>query len=270
MHRVETHLSYRIGLRTFSAMESRGVLGVPDAYELPPQPGQRLPASPDTQTLIRFKARVRLRRRTAAAGGERAHRGGTSQVVPFGTGYVGRSRRAPEPEPPSRAGGRRRRRVLTMLDVLVDRLRGSGPPAHQVWLPPLDEPPHAGPAAAAAGRRPGRSARARSADRVHGHADRPGRAASTSPFEQRRDLLTADLSGSGGHVGDRGWPAERQEHPAAHPDRRARAHPHRRAKCSSTASTSAAARWARWPACRTSAAWRTASTATGSRRTVLR
>jgi S-DNA-T family DNA segregation ATPase FtsK/SpoIIIE len=36
---LDTHLSYRIGLRTFSAMESRTVLGVPDAYELPRAPG---------------------------------------------------------------------------------------------------------------------------------------------------------------------------------------------------------------------------------------
>jgi DNA segregation ATPase FtsK/SpoIIIE, S-DNA-T family len=36
---LDTYLSYRIGLRTFSAMESRTVLGVPDAYELPRSPG---------------------------------------------------------------------------------------------------------------------------------------------------------------------------------------------------------------------------------------
>ena len=36
---LESHLSYRVGLRTFSAGESRSVLGVPDAYELPPIPG---------------------------------------------------------------------------------------------------------------------------------------------------------------------------------------------------------------------------------------
>jgi S-DNA-T family DNA segregation ATPase FtsK/SpoIIIE len=36
---LDTYLSYRIGLRTFSASESRAVLGVPDAYELPPIPG---------------------------------------------------------------------------------------------------------------------------------------------------------------------------------------------------------------------------------------
>src|SRR5205085_12214911 len=36
---LETHLSYRIGLRTFSSMDSRAVLGVADAYELPRSPG---------------------------------------------------------------------------------------------------------------------------------------------------------------------------------------------------------------------------------------
>ncbi len=36
---LDTHLSYRVGLRTFSSMESRVVLGVPDAYELPSAPG---------------------------------------------------------------------------------------------------------------------------------------------------------------------------------------------------------------------------------------
>ena len=39
IHQLESHLSYRIGLRTFSSMESRAVIGVPDAYELPPAPG---------------------------------------------------------------------------------------------------------------------------------------------------------------------------------------------------------------------------------------
>ena len=36
---LDTQLSYRIGLRTFSAAESRIVLGAPDAYELPSAPG---------------------------------------------------------------------------------------------------------------------------------------------------------------------------------------------------------------------------------------
>ncbi len=36
---LESHLSYRICLRTFSAPESRAVIGTPDAYRLPPIPG---------------------------------------------------------------------------------------------------------------------------------------------------------------------------------------------------------------------------------------
>ena len=52
---LDTHLSYRIGLRTFSAMESRTVLGVPDAYELPRAPGHGY-LKFGTEPLIRFKA----------------------------------------------------------------------------------------------------------------------------------------------------------------------------------------------------------------------
>ncbi|MCP6769857.1 hypothetical protein NL529_33925, partial [Klebsiella pneumoniae] len=52
---LEAHLSYRIGLRTFSAQESRSVLGVPDAYELPTPPGVGLLKS-DRSTLVRFTA----------------------------------------------------------------------------------------------------------------------------------------------------------------------------------------------------------------------
>ena len=37
---LDSHLSYRVGLKTFSAAESRTVLGVPDAYELPPSPAR--------------------------------------------------------------------------------------------------------------------------------------------------------------------------------------------------------------------------------------
>ena len=52
---LESHLSYRIGLRTFSAGESRTVIGVPDAYELPPVPGLGY-LKPDQTTLLKFKA----------------------------------------------------------------------------------------------------------------------------------------------------------------------------------------------------------------------
>ena len=36
---LESHLSYRIALRTFSASESRALIGTTEAYELPATPG---------------------------------------------------------------------------------------------------------------------------------------------------------------------------------------------------------------------------------------
>ena len=52
---LDTQLSYRIGLRTFSAAESRIVLGVPDAYELPSRPGNGYLKTEATE-MTRFKA----------------------------------------------------------------------------------------------------------------------------------------------------------------------------------------------------------------------
>jgi S-DNA-T family DNA segregation ATPase FtsK/SpoIIIE len=52
---LDTYLSYRIGLKTFSVAESRIVLGVPDAFELPTAPGNGY-LKFDTGSLLRFKA----------------------------------------------------------------------------------------------------------------------------------------------------------------------------------------------------------------------
>ena len=78
---LDTHLSYRIGLRTFSASESRAVLGVADAYELPPVPGSAY-LKIDTDTLMRFKAAYVSGELPAAAsvGGEDRPPG---SVLPF-------------------------------------------------------------------------------------------------------------------------------------------------------------------------------------------
>ena len=55
MKGLDSHLSYRIGLRTFSAGESRDVLGVPDAYGLPGYPGVGY-LKPGTDEMIRFRS----------------------------------------------------------------------------------------------------------------------------------------------------------------------------------------------------------------------
>ncbi|MFF3392746.1 type VII secretion protein EccCa [Streptomyces sp. NPDC002669] len=191
---LESHLSYRIALRTFSAMESRGVLGVPDAYELPPQPGSGLLKN-DVGALTRFKAAyvsgryqvVRPAVRQAVVAG---------QVVPFEAGWVA-PRALPEVDPrtePDLAEEEEENASgPSLLTVAVDKLERSGPPAHQVWLAPLGEPP--------------------TLDLLLPPPGMPGGKFLTvpvgvidRPFEQRRDELLADLSGAGGHVGIAGGP----------------------------------------------------------------
>ena len=73
---LDTHLSYRIGLRTFSALESRAVLGVPDAYELPRSPGHGY-LQDRHRPLVRFRAAYvsgPVRRRGEAPDGAAARR----------------------------------------------------------------------------------------------------------------------------------------------------------------------------------------------------
>src|SRR5690606_6527302 len=50
---LESHLSYRICLKTFSPAESRSVIGVPDAYDLPASPGAAYLRTADG-ALLRF------------------------------------------------------------------------------------------------------------------------------------------------------------------------------------------------------------------------
>jgi S-DNA-T family DNA segregation ATPase FtsK/SpoIIIE len=195
-HQLEGHLSYRIALRTFSAIESRGVLGVPDAHQLPPSPGNGY-LKTDTETLIRFKAayvsgayRVRPRAaRRRAVGGE---------VVPFADAYVPPA--ALEPEEPVEEEAAEE--PDTLLAVALDRLHGHGPAAREVWLPPLDVPPLLDELLRMVGvRLPEGGLAWTDAGRLKvplGMIDRP--------FEHTRLPLTADLTGAGGHVGIAGGP----------------------------------------------------------------
>jgi S-DNA-T family DNA segregation ATPase FtsK/SpoIIIE len=202
IHKVETHLSYRIGLRTFSAMESRSVIGVPDAYELPNSPGNGY-LRPDTQTLLRFKGAFSSAPYRAKQ--QRAHLSSVEQhVVPFGTRYI-EPPDTPEPEfEPEPEPGSPDEAIETVLDVLIQRLRGVGPRAHQVWLPPLKQSatldqllpplvdhPDLGP-------RPVGDLHTANLIVPVGLIDLPA--------QQRRELLTADLSGSKGNVAVVGGP----------------------------------------------------------------
>ncbi|HEU4423911.1 MAG TPA: type VII secretion protein EccCa [Pilimelia sp.] len=198
---LETHLSYRIGLRTFSSMDSRAVLGVPDAYELPRAPGHGYLRT-GTEGMIRFKAAYVSG--PVRNDGLRAPGGGLAvdPVREFTTHYVAPprdDRPAEQPtEPEETAVGE------VVLDVLVKRMEGQGPPAHQVWLPPLDEPATLGQLLAPVVRSPERGLTteplepARALHGLVGVIDKP--------FEQRREPMWLDLSGSAGNLAVVGGP----------------------------------------------------------------
>jgi S-DNA-T family DNA segregation ATPase FtsK/SpoIIIE len=126
---LDSHLSYRICLRTFSATESRTVIGTPDAYRLPPIPGS---AYLKVDESIYQRLRVAHVSTPYASARERdLARAGSSEIVPFGLRRRAAEESTVEERPAVREQG------PTELAVMVDRLRMVGRPVHQVWLPPL-------------------------------------------------------------------------------------------------------------------------------------
>ncbi|HEU5456809.1 MAG TPA: type VII secretion protein EccCa, partial [Nocardioides sp.] len=200
---LESHLSYRVGLRTFSAGESRSVLGVPDAYELPPVPGLGY-LRPDQSSLLRFKAayvsgppsgKVRVRR----------DEGGQAQgILPFTIAEVqalAPAEPAPaEPEPAPVSTGEQK----ALLDLAVARMAGHGPSAHRVWLPPLDVPDTLDELMPDLAPHPELGLTSQQWRNIPGLVIPLGTV--DRPREQRRETLTIDLGGSGGHVAVVGGP----------------------------------------------------------------
>ncbi|MEK8142999.1 FtsK/SpoIIIE domain-containing protein [Streptomyces sp. M10(2022)] len=131
---LESNLSYRICLRTFSAAESRAVIGTPDAYQLPPIPGSAYLKVADS-VLERF--RVAHVSGTYESAAERALVAGPPPTRPVAFGL--RVAPGPEAEPVETPEPRARPQLTgpTEMQVIVDRLGSSGQAAHQVWLPPL-------------------------------------------------------------------------------------------------------------------------------------
>ncbi|KXK61107.1 secretion protein EccC [Micromonospora rosaria] len=195
---LDTHLSYRIGLRTFSALESRTVLGVPDAYELPRSPGHGYLRF-GTEPLVRFRAAYvsgPARRRGAATATGAT---GAPRLLTFSTHHVP----LPEPAVPAPAATEEAG-AESLLDVLVDRLAGQGPPAHQVWLPPLGDPPALDDLLGPVGTDPARGVTVGNPE-LQGALQVPV-AVVDKPYEQRRDLLWLSLEGAAGHVAVVGAP----------------------------------------------------------------
>jgi S-DNA-T family DNA segregation ATPase FtsK/SpoIIIE len=190
---LESHLSYRVGLRTFSAAESRAVLGVPDAYELPPSPGLGF-LKPDQSTLVRFKAAYVSGPPAVRAHARRDEDETPYGILPFTSSEVRTidSSAAGTPAPDHQGG------QASLLDIAVRTMATHGPAAHQVWLPPLDLPDTLDDLMPdlvedpALGLVSPRWRRLGGLKLPIGTVDRPR--------EQRRDILTVDLAGATGHA----------------------------------------------------------------------
>ncbi|KQY56345.1 MULTISPECIES: type VII secretion protein EccCa [unclassified Nocardioides] len=191
---LDTHLSYRVGLRTFSAMESRTVLGVADAYELPSAPGHGY-LKEASEGLVRFRAAyvsAPYKRNPNAVGAGLSESAVGGYVLPYEVAYLEPRQQEVEPEdttPEAEPTGPSE----TLMEIMVDRLKGRGTPARQVWLPPLDESPSLNDllpplAETEHGLRPGQWDNSRMLSAPIGIEDKP--------FEQRRDPLWVGLASS--------------------------------------------------------------------------
>ncbi|MFF4602696.1 type VII secretion protein EccCa [Streptomyces sp. NPDC001339] len=198
---LDTYLSYRIGLRTFSAAESRVALGVPDAYHLPSVPGSGY-LKHGTDEMTRFKAAY-VSGPHHSANSPTDHGAlpvqqpaalFTATPVPVASTPTTQ----PTPEVPAPADDAHGALADTVLDVIVRRLDGQGPPAHRVWLPPLDISPTLDRLLPALTTTPDRGLHA-STYRATGQLTVPFGLVD-KPFEQRRDLLHHDFSGATGHL----------------------------------------------------------------------
>lgn len=176
---LDSHLSYRIGLRTFSAAESRQVLGVPDAYELPADPGAGYIKTASTE-LTRFKASYvsgPLMRPAQIRSPDTAPR------VRFFEGWddIDEPAAASIPDPST-----------TLLAEIVGAAKETaaerGQQAHTLWLPPLPAQVDLPAVCQDAG----------DLKASIGLID--------DPYHQRQHPLLVDLGASGGHVALAGGP----------------------------------------------------------------
>ena len=204
---LESHLSYRIGLRTFSAAESRAVLGVPDAYELPPVPGLGF-LKPDPSTLLRFAgAYVSGPVESTAALPLREDSLVTAGILPFTVTPVVTHELVASldcsPSPATVLDGEPAP-ADSLLDIAVGRMVGHGPVAHQIWLPPLDVPDTLDVLMGPLVEDPALGLVSPDWRRKAGLAMPIG--VVDRPRDQRRDTQTIELAGADGHVAVVGGP----------------------------------------------------------------
>ncbi|MEU3231812.1 type VII secretion protein EccCa [Nocardiopsis alba] len=139
---LESHLSYRIGLRTFSEAESREAIGVGDAYHLPPEPGSGY-LKVDTSVFERFKAAMVSQ--PYEAPDQDNSKDDQEPILPM-LSYNGMAKLAGSgafaeamiEELTKKKEKEQEKEGRTTLQITVDRIVDSGVDrVRPVWLPPL-------------------------------------------------------------------------------------------------------------------------------------
>ncbi|MBT2399453.1 type VII secretion protein EccCa [Streptomyces sp. ISL-100] len=131
---LDTYLSYRLGLRTFSADESRTVLDTTDAFHLPPLPGFGY-LKVDTSHYERFKA-------SYVSGAYRGpvRRDEEEDTGPLALAYeTFNTLSQPDGSGAHEPTARRRETGPTEMGVMVDQMENAAGPVRRIWLPPLPE-----------------------------------------------------------------------------------------------------------------------------------
>ncbi|TWD84428.1 S-DNA-T family DNA segregation ATPase FtsK/SpoIIIE [Kribbella amoyensis] len=137
---LETYLSYRLGLRTFSEEESRTVLDTDDAFHLPPLPGFGY-LKVDTSVYQRFRAAYVSGpyKGRVVAEEEKAADGPAVRpylVTPYQQPDLEKLA-AEDKKDEDKDDSTERSTGPTVLGVFVDQVKPAATAVPQVWLPPL-------------------------------------------------------------------------------------------------------------------------------------
>ncbi|MFB7761764.1 type VII secretion protein EccCa [Streptomyces xiamenensis] len=133
---LDTYLSYRLGLRTFSPEESRTVLDTPDAFHLPPLPGFGY-LKVDTSAYDRFKASYVSGPYQRPVRQESTARDDGPRALPYPAYNTLGQDAAKDGDEPAALAPARRAAGPSLLATVVDQLKHAAPPVAQIWLPPL-------------------------------------------------------------------------------------------------------------------------------------
>jgi DNA segregation ATPase FtsK/SpoIIIE, S-DNA-T family len=195
---LEPHLRYRLALRTFSASESRSVLGSAAAYELPPVPGLGYLAVDESLTMLKaalttLPDRPARRDRSPLA---------TDALRPLSLMRHDHAeqtrRRTGEISPAVTTTDASRPPTGTELQTLVHAISAlGGTPARRIWLPPLPIAVTLGALAQTSWPPPARSVPALGV---------PALGVVDEPRSQKQEPLVWDHTGAGGNLGVAGAP----------------------------------------------------------------